>query len=125
MQKNNKSILIIDDQAFIRHILCTELTHQGYDMHQADNGKTGLDAALETTPDLILLDIMMPIMDGFETCKKIRENPLIKHIPIIFLSANNQKTAVIKAIQSGGNDFVVKSPDTEVLIRKIEKYLGS
>ena len=119
-----KKILIVDDQAFIRHMLGMELSRSGYKVHYADNGKTGFEEAVIIRPDLILLDIMMPVMDGYECCKKIRDNEFVKTVPVIFLSANNQKTAVIKAVQSGGTDFVVKSPNPTVLLQKVKKLFG-
>lgn len=119
-----KNILIVDDQAFIRHILSIELTKAGYTVLQAENGKVGFELALKTLPDLILMDLMMPIMDGFEACKKIKESALTNKVPVIFLSANNQKDAIIKAIQCGGSDFVVKSPNSAVLIQKIKKLFN-
>ena len=119
-----KSILIVDDQAFIRHILGAELKRAGFQVFFAENGKEALQSVQEFKPSLVLLDIMMPVMDGYETCKKLRENQSSSNIPIIFLSANNQKEAVITAMQSGGNDFVVKSPNSIVLLQKINKILG-
>ena len=119
-----KKILIVDDQAFIRHMLGMELSREGYKIHYADNGRKGFEEAVILRPDLILLDIMMPVMDGYECCKKIRENETVRMIPVIFLSANNQKTAVIKAVQSGGTDFVVKSPYAAILLQKVKKLFN-
>lgn len=102
-------------------MLGMELSRSGYKVHYADNGKKGFEEAVILRPDLILLDIMMPVMDGYECCKKIRDNEFVKMVPVIFLSANNQKTAVIKAVQSGGTDFVVKSPNSAILLQKVKK----
>lgn len=123
MKKQNK-ILLVDDQAFIRHIISLELSKLNYIVLTAENGQKAFALAIETNPDLILMDIMMPVMNGFECCQKIRSHERTKNIPVIFLSANNQKNSVVKAVQAGGNDFVVKSPNSSVLIEKIDKLLS-
>ncbi|MBN2144672.1 MAG: response regulator, partial [Candidatus Aureabacteria bacterium] len=107
-----RTVLIADDQAFMRHILGTDLSSHGYTIHYAENGRDAVSKAKEIMPDIILLDIMMPVMDGYEACAQIRKEPLIKDIPVIFLTANAQKSAIIKAVQAGGNDYAVKSPDS-------------
>jgi CheY-like chemotaxis protein len=119
-----KTVLIADDQAFMRHILGTDLASHGYTIHYAENGRDAVAKAKEITPDIILLDIMMPVMDGYEACVLIRKESALKQIPVIFLTANAQKSAIIKAVQAGGNDYAVKSPDSSVLIQKMQKILG-
>lgn len=120
-----KRILIVDDQAFIRQVLGMELTKLGYDVCFAVDGLDCIKVLKNSTEiiDLILLDAMMPNLDGYEACRKIRED-LNETIPIIFLSANSLKSSIIKAIQSGGNDYVVKDPDSSKLLQKIEEHLG-
>ena len=117
------TILIVDDQPFIRHVLTADLKSKGFEVEIAENGAEGLKIAAAIKPDLILMDIMMPVMDGFEACRKLRTIPGIKHTPVIFLSANAQQSALIKAENAGGNDYAVKSPDSTLLLEKITKAI--
>jgi CheY-like chemotaxis protein len=118
-----KMILVVDDQAFIRHILGADLKKEGFDVDFAENGQQALAKLKKMRPDLILMDVMMPVMDGYETCKRIKEDPTTKTIPVVFLTANAQKSAVVKAVQGGADDYAVKSPDSATLIAKIRKFV--
>ena len=117
-------ILLVDDQAFVRHIYSGDLKNNGFYVECAEDGLKAIDLVLKSSFDLILLDAMMPGLDGFETCQRIRSNPSTKTIPVIFLTANADKKSVIKAVQSGANDFFVKGPETASLIQKIKKVLS-
>lgn len=116
-------LLLVDDQAFVRHIYANDLRNQGYEVECAEDGKKAIEFLSRCVVQLILLDAMMPGIDGFETCIKIRSNSATRSVPVIFLTANADKTSVVKAIQAGANDFFVKSPDTTSLIQKIKKIL--
>lgn len=118
-----RTILVVDDQQFIRHIYNKELSQKGYSVLSASSGMEALEKLKEFSIDLILMDAVMPVMDGFQTCMKIKKDPLGKKIPVIFLTANSDKDSVIKAVQSGGNDFSVKSSEFDGLFSKIEKHL--
>jgi len=117
-------ILVVDDQAFIRHILGADLKKEGFEVDFAENGQQALGKLKSIKPDLILMDVMMPVMDGYETCKRIKGDPTTKTIPIVFLTANAQKSAVVKAVQVGADDYAVKSPDSSTLISKIRKFIA-
>jgi two-component system, cell cycle response regulator len=117
-------ILVVDDQAFIRHILGADLKKEGFDVDFAENGQQALVKVKKDKFDLVLLDVMMPVMDGYETCKRIKSDPMTKAIPVVFLTANAQKSAVVKAVQVGADDYAVKSPDSSTLIAKIKKFVG-
>jgi len=120
-----KTILVVDDMSQIRNILRFNLTKIGYGVMLADNGKRALEYALgENPPDLIILDIMMPKMDGYEVIRRLRESEVAKHMPVIFLTAKAQKKDVLKAIEAGANDYVVKPFKFADLYRKIERLLG-
>ena len=117
--------MVVDDQAFIRQVVGAELTKLGYEVSFGVDGMdclTKLKGATEKI-DLIILDVMMPNLDGYETCRKIRQE-LNESMPIIFLSANSLKSSIIKAVQSGGNDYVVKDPDPTKLLQKIQEHIG-
>ncbi len=120
-----KTVLIVDDMSQIRNILQFNLRKEGYNVVLASNGKKALEyASGAKTPDLIILDIMMPKMDGYEVIRKLRASDITKHVPVIFLSAKAQKKDVIKGLEAGANDYIVK-PFTFVDIhKKIEELLG-
>ena len=118
--------MVVDDQAFIRQVIGSELLKLGYEVLYGIDGidcLTKLKTAIIKV-DLVIMDVMMPNLDGYETCRKIRQE-LNETIPIIFLSANSLKSSIIKAVQSGGNDYVVKDPDPTKLLQKIQEHIGS
>ncbi|MBE9546020.1 MAG: response regulator [Proteobacteria bacterium] len=119
-----RTILIVDDVSQIRKILRYNLEEEGYDVIDADSGEKAIEYASENMPDLIILDIMMPKMDGYEVLRRLRESDITKHIPVIFLTAKAQRKDVLKVIEAGGNDYVVKPYNFEELHRKIEKLIG-
>ena len=96
---------------------------EGFDVEFAENGQQALAKLKKIKPNLILMDVMMPVMDGYEACKRIKNDPATKDIPVIFLTANAQKSAVVKAVQVGADDYAVKSPDSSTLISKIRKFI--
>jgi two-component system sensor histidine kinase/response regulator len=116
--ENKGDILIVDDIPENLQILFTMLSEQGYDVRRVLSGKQGLKAAKYDPPDLILLDIKMPEMDGYEVCKKLKESEETKDIPIIFLSALNDTFDKVRAFEVGGSDYITKPFQLpEVLIR--------
>jgi two-component system sensor histidine kinase/response regulator len=101
-------ILVVDDQAANVQILGTMLGAQGYEIVPAADGLTALKRIAVRPPDLILLDLLMPAMDGFEVCRRIKAEPGWRDIPVIFLSAADDKELIVRALDSGGVDFVTK-----------------
>lgn len=120
-----KKIMVVDDQAFIRQVVGSELSKLGYEVSFAVDGVDCLNKlkALIDKIDLIILDVMMPNLDGYETCRRIRQE-LKENMPILFLSANSLKSSIIKAVQAGGNDYIVKDPDPTKLIQKVQEFIG-
>ena len=119
-----KKILVVDDMSQIRNILHFNLRKEGYDVVTAYNGEMGLKCALgDAPPDLIILDIMMPKMDGIEMIRELRNSDVGSNIPVIFLSAKAQKSDVLKGIEEGGNDYVVKPFKFPDLLEKIVSLL--
>ena len=103
MDKNTYTILIVDDNSNNLKVLAGVLKIAGYDFRMAKSGQQALNILEKTSPDLILLDIQMPDMDGFETCLKIKENGNMAKIPIIFLTAKNDEKTEVKGIFQASN----------------------
>jgi len=118
----SKNILVIDDTESNIDILL-ELLSDKYDVMVALDGESGLEIANEEKLDLILLDIMMPIMDGYEVCQKLKANEDTKDIPIIFITAKTDEDSIEKAYSVGGNDYVVKPFRPKELLARVNREL--
>jgi len=117
-------ILIVEDNSIIAKMLKTTLTLEGHDVTIAPNGATGLEKVRTNRPDLLLLDIMMPGMDGFEVCRRLREAEETKDIPIVFLSNLYQSQHQELARQLGALDYLVKVHMSPVqLAEKVKEIL--
>ncbi|MCS6824162.1 MAG: response regulator transcription factor [Cytophagaceae bacterium] len=119
--KKNK-VLIIDDEQDILDMLQYILEKEGYEVKVAHDGKEGLKSALEFQPRLILLDIMMPVMDGIEACRQMREAEELKDTIIVFLTARSEEYSEIAAFESGANDYIVKPIKPRALVSRIASY---
>ena len=102
------TLLIVDDDAALRELLRTLLTGDGYRIEMAEGGEQALRLATEVLPDLILLDVMMPGMDGFEVCRRLRGNALVAEVPIIMVTALNDRASRLIGIEAGADDFIDK-----------------
>ena len=122
-QNTTPLILIIDDSALNRHILNLLLRNAGYLTLEAGNGREGRKLAMEHKPDLILLDIMMPEEDGFTTCLKLKENLGTREIPIIFISALNDTENIVKGLDTGGVDYIVKPFSRSEVLARVNVHL--
>ncbi len=117
-------ILVIDDTAHVRLLLSQMLAGKGHEVRAAENGAQGLEMAADDPPDLILLDIMMPEMDGYEVCRRMKENPITQAIPIIFISALDQTADKVKAFTVGGVDYVTKPFQPKEVLARVETHLS-
>lgn len=120
--KSANKILIIDDDSDILDFLM-DLLEGKISVSFASNGAQGIELAKLHKPDMILLDVMMPEMDGFEVCKRIKEDPEIKHIPIAFLTAQNDEKAITKGLELGAIDYITKPFDPDIVAAKVENFL--
>jgi len=118
-----KKILIIDDEPDVIDTLTFMLKARNFEVVSAPDGLSGLSLAKADKPDLILLDIMMPGMDGYEVCSKIKTDNATKHIPVIMLTAKGEGEAVTKAHRSGANDYIVKPFNLPTLLGRLNKYI--
>ncbi|MEK6652757.1 MAG: response regulator [Nitrospirota bacterium] len=117
-EEKRPKILIVDDEPKNLKLIVAILKNYGYSFETAENGLEALEKAEKFSPDLILLDIMMPEMDGYEACRRLKENPETQHIPVVMVTALADKESKIKGLESGANDFLTKPVDsTEITLR--------
>lgn len=116
-------ILIVDDNEINRDICAMNLEHMGVTLHFAENGIEGLKLAKEKRPDLILLDIMMPEMDGFEMLKRLKKDESLSHIPVLMLTAKSEIASVVKALEIGANDYLKKPFSEEEMVARVKTLL--
>jgi DNA-binding response OmpR family regulator len=106
--KNRPKILVVDDDTHIRELVKLSLAHRDYDMKEAYDGVEALEKIREESPDLIILDLMMPRLDGFEVCEILRQNPRTQHIPVIMLTAKTQIIDKVEGLRKGADDYITK-----------------
>lgn len=123
MDKNDIKILVVDDQPNNLRFLSDLLNREGYKVQRAISGKLALNAVMANFPDLILLDIMMPEMNGYEVCQKLKAIEKTREIPIIFLSALDEASDKVKAFTLGGADYITKPFQVEEVLARIENQL--
>jgi len=122
-----KTILVVEDDAGIQMILRDALTSQGYQVTTADDGMKGLELARELKPALIILDVMLPLMDGFEVCRKIRKEGIVS--PILMLTVKDEELDKVLGLELGADDYVTKpfslkelTARIKALLRRVEDY---
>lgn len=120
---SKQTILVVDDEQDLLDLIEYNLRQEGYHVLKAENGKDGIQMAKEHMPDLVLLDIMMPHMDGIEVCDRMREDPTLTHIPIIFLTARSDEKTEIEGLNKGADDFITKPISTTKLVSRIKAVL--
>ncbi|MBF0266618.1 MAG: response regulator [Gammaproteobacteria bacterium] len=116
-------IVVVDDTLANLQLLNEFLTANGYKVRSAINGETAIKSIVARHPDLILLDIKMPNMDGYDVCKQLKQNSATKHIPIIFISAMDATEDKVKAFTSGGVDFITKPFSNEEVLARVSTHL--
>jgi len=117
-------ILVVDDEIYIVHILDFSLGMEGYEVLTALDGEQALERARAEHPDLIVLDIMMPKLDGYETCKLLKADPVTKDIPVILLSAKGRNVDQKVGFEVGANDYITKPFSPRKLVERINALLG-
>lgn len=122
-QRTNYKILIVDDEPDITEMLQYNLKKEGYDVKTAENGKKAVETAKEFLPNLILMDIMMPVMDGVEACRQIRDIAALKETFIIFLTARSEEYSEVAAFDVGADDFITKPIKPRALMSRIAAAL--
>ena len=119
----NAEILIVDDIPENLNLLCQTLEAKGYNIIAATSGESALQIAARSKPDLILLDIMMPGLDGFETCRRLKANQSLTDIPVIFITAKNEMESLVEGFQVGGVDYITKPFQHEEVRVRVRTHL--
>lgn len=123
MGKNpTRKVLVVDDEEPILDLLQYNLVKAGYEVETAANGMKALEVARKFLPDLVLLDIMMPVMDGIETCRRIREIPEIEKTFVIFLTARSEEYSEVAAFDVGADDYITKPIKPRALVSRINAF---
>jgi len=117
-------IILAEDEPQIARLIKFKLEREGYEVIWEKDGGAALESIKENTPDLVLLDIMMPVMDGYQVLKKIKEDENLKNIPVIMLTAKGQERDIVKGIEMGSEDYIVKPFRPAELVARIKKVLG-
>lgn len=119
-----KRILVVEDVAFNRDLM-VQLLEETYEVLTAEDGAEGIERAERDSPDLILMDLSLPGVDGWEATRRIKANPALRHIPIIAVSAHAMAGDEARARDSGCDDYISKPMDEDVLFEKVRRFLGA
>jgi two-component system alkaline phosphatase synthesis response regulator PhoP len=120
-----KKILVVDDEPYVVRSLMFVLKKEGYKAIGASNGEEAIQKALEEKPDLIFLDIMMPKMNGYEVCQKLKENEETKDIYVIILTAKGQKEDKMKGVEVGANEYITKPFSPSKVVQRMKEIFES
>ena len=123
MKKRDIKILLVDDDADIIEIVRYNLLQEGYQIFTASNGKEAIAAAKKELPHLIIMDVMMPVMDGMEACEQIRLLPELQNVIITFLSARNEDYSQLAGFEAGADDYIAKPIKPKILVSKVKGLL--
>ena len=118
-----ETILVVEDEEDIRELLKYNLEKEGYQIFGAATGEEALQAVRRRLPDLILLDLMLPGIDGLEVCRRIKSDPQARHLPIIMLTAKGEETDIVTGLELGADDYVTKPFSPRVLVARLRAAL--
>ena len=117
-------ILIAEDERDIRDLVAFTLRFAGHEVFTAANGEEAVDMAPKVNPDIILMDVRMPRMTGYEACKVMKQNPDLKDIPVVFLSAKGQETEIQQGLDAGAEEYLLKPFAPDQLTNRVKAILG-
>ena len=122
MSATKKRIVVVDDEEDIVDLIRYNLTKEGFDVVPARNGREALDQ-LVPAPDLVLLDLMMPVMDGFETCRRLKAQPAMAGIPVVFITASASEVDEVVGLELGADDYIQKPISPRKLVARVKAVL--
>jgi two-component system alkaline phosphatase synthesis response regulator PhoP len=117
-------ILIAEDERDIRDLVAFTLRFAGYEVFAAPNGEEAVELASKVNPDLILMDVRMPRMTGYEACKVMKANPALKDIPVVFLTARGQETEIQQGLEAGAEEYLLKPFAPDQLTARVKAILA-
>ena len=123
MRKRITKILLVDDDPDILEIVSYNLVQEGFEIFTASNGKEAIFKAIKEVPDLIIMDVMMPEMDGMEACENIRRIPALNHVIITFLTARSEDYSQVAGFDAGADDYITKPIKPKLLVSKVKALL--
>lgn len=123
MKKKNIRILLVDDDLDVLEIVGYNLTNEGYKVYTSDNGLQAIEVARKELPHLIIMDVMMPQMDGIEACEAIRAIPELKEVIITFLTARSEDYSQMAGLEAGADDYITKPIKPKLLVSKVKSLL--
>ena len=119
-----KKIVLAEDEPQIARLIEFKLKKEGYQVTWKENGKEALEAIKAEEPDLVILDVMMPVMDGYEVLRRLKEDENLKSIPVIMLTARAQEKDVVKGIDMGAEDYITKPFHPAELLARVKRILA-
>ncbi|MEJ2698169.1 MAG: response regulator [Desulfuromonadales bacterium] len=120
---SKKKILVVEDEESLLKLESILLTSKGYEVRGVSNGQAALEAIAEELPDLILLDIMLPEMDGFEVCRRLKSDPATKELPVIMLTAKKSREDMARGEKVGADWYITKPFKSAMVIETIQRFL--
>ena len=120
---NKTKILVIEDESDVRELITYNLAANGFDTDCAGDGQTGFDKATIGSFDVVILDLMLPKLDGFTVCRKLRANPSTANLPVIMLTARGEESDIVMGLESGADDYITKPFSPKILIARINAVL--
>ena len=119
-----EKILIVDDEQGVIDVLMPAFRNRGYEVLSAENGLSGFKKIIENQPNIVLLDIKMPKVDGYNLCHMIKRDERLRRIPVIMLTAKTQKADILEGKKSGADAYITKPFDVKDVLAMVEKHLG-
>jgi len=118
-------VLVVDDERDVADLIALALASDDLEVRTAFDGLSAMDAVVESHPDLILLDVMMPVMDGFEVCRRVKGNPKTRDVPVVFFTGADADYALARFAETGADDYITKPIDSLALEERVRRILAN
>ncbi len=118
------TVLVVEDDSDVRELIARKLAQAGFEVHTREDGQAGLEATSEVAPDIVLLDVMMPRLDGIEVCRRMRAKPSTASVPVIMLTAKAQEADVDRGFGVGADDYIIKPFSPRELLNRVQAVLA-